>query len=198
MKPTTLCIAALLPLLNTACTVSTVKQEPVVEQAKGQHLRQNEEYISDSSPSMTRVKSGKTLKLVRLMDGGACKNDKEGVRGIFLLYADPEGSEKIKNEQGVQVFAEFEKRIESFSLIALKQAVQKSSFDKNPFALGSSDAERVITKGFIQQFDKTIAPSLENFEQETKLLIDVVPYRQGLIFYTQGCDATHVHQEGGV
>ena len=71
---------------------------------------QDSGFFSGQNPAMTIIKSGKTLNLVRIMDGAACKNEFEGAKGSFLLYADPTDIERIKREQGVKVFTEFENK----------------------------------------------------------------------------------------
>lgn len=147
-------------------------------------------------PPLTSSKAGKTLRLVRLMDGGACKNDLEGVGGIFLLYAEPDDIERIKNEQGTQIFAEFEKTISKIASDALQQAVENTDFSLDPFALDVTDAQLKVAKRLLKQFDLALAPVIEEFQQDTTLAIDIVPFFRSLVFYTEGCDATHEHPNG--
>jgi len=79
-------------------------------------------------PAMAINKAGKSLSLVKIMEGGACKNMREGAKGTFLLYADPDDIERIKKQQGKQAFAKFEQKITDFSVFALQKAVKQLDF----------------------------------------------------------------------
>ncbi|MGR9117339.1 MAG: hypothetical protein ACU85E_16410, partial [Gammaproteobacteria bacterium] len=158
-------------------------------------MDREELFGSSDSPALIQEKAGKMLRLVRMMDGGACKNDTDGVSGLFLLYADPDDIERIKAERGGQVFAKFEREIEVFASVALQQAVNKTRFVPDPFALGIADAQLKIARQLLEQFDLAITPAIENFQHETTLTIEVTPFFSSLVFYTEGCDATHLHQE---
>ena len=70
--------------------------------------------MSGQNPPLTLVKGNKTLNLVRIMDGGACKNDYQGVKGAFLVYADPTDIDRIKRDKGPQIFSDFESKIQIF------------------------------------------------------------------------------------
>ncbi|PKM11208.1 MAG: hypothetical protein CVV13_10145 [Gammaproteobacteria bacterium HGW-Gammaproteobacteria-3] len=150
---------------------------------------------SELAPQSSRSKAGKTLNLVRMLDGGACKNDREGVKGIFLLYADPVAVETIQAQRGVEVFTEFENKIQTFSAEALQEAVNKTDFTPDPFALDAADAQLKVSRQFLDHFDNAIAPAIDAFEQDSGLPIDVKAFFSSLVFYTQGCEATYGHEQ---
>jgi hypothetical protein len=190
--------AMMMLIALSACTAPEVKQSrTTVPEApkKAGPVERESLPLSGETPPLTKTKAGKTLRLVRMMDGGACKNDLEGVQGIFLLYADSEDIERIKAEQGAQVFAEFEKKIEAFSSVALQQAVNNTHFALDPFALDATDAQLKVARQLLAQFDRAIAHPIKQFQQDTTLTIDVTPFFNSLVFYTEGCDATHLHQD---
>ena len=65
------------------------------------------ESMSGQNPPMTIMKGEKKLNLVRIMDGGICKNEFQGAKGAFLLYADSNDIERIKREKGAAIFSDF-------------------------------------------------------------------------------------------
>lgn len=65
------------------------------------------EQMSGQNPPMTIMKGEKKLNLVRIMDSGICKNESQGAKGDFLLYADPNDIERIKREKGAAIFSAF-------------------------------------------------------------------------------------------
>ena len=198
MKLTAQLSAILVLVLLSACTAPETKKSEADTSVVLQKIAPEDDELWKTQgevPPLVRTKRSKTLRLVRMMDGGACKNDLEGVKGIFLLYADPDDIKRIETEQGEKVFAEFEEKIEFFSSFALQQAVNSTRFTFDPFALGVKDAQFKVAKQLLAQFDRAIGPSVEKFEQESTLSIDVVPFFRSLIFYSEGCDATHIHQE---
>lgn len=198
MKLTAQLSAISMLILLSACTAPETKKGDLETSIVLQKTTPEDDEIWKTQgevPPLIKTKKGKTLRLVRMMDGGACKNDLQGVKGIFLLYADPEDIKRIETEQGEQVFVEFEKKIEFFSSFALQQAVNRTRFTFDPFALGVKDAQFKVAKQLLAEFDRAIEPSIEKFEQESTLSIDVVPFFRSLIFYSEGCDATHAHQE---
>jgi hypothetical protein len=71
---------------------------------------------------------GQTLQLVRVMEGGACKNSQQGAFGLFKLYVNLDDIERVKQAQGSEVFADFELSIQDFSMHALQQAVNRFDF----------------------------------------------------------------------
>lgn len=186
MKSVTLFLAALVAAALSACTASQVKQTapPAPETAE----RPASSLLNDELPPATETKADKTLRLVKMMDGGACKNDREGVRGIFLLYADPDAIDSIKKQQGAQVFAGFDEKIQAFSSAALLQAVKNTNFTPDPFAFDLTDAQMKVSRQLLEQFDAAVAPDIEKFQQESGMTIDVKPFFRSLVFYTEGCE----------
>ncbi len=66
------------------------------------------------------------------MDGGACKNDFQGAKGAFLLYADPADIDRIKREKGPRIFSDFENKIQAFSTDALQEAINATNLAEDP------------------------------------------------------------------
>lgn len=145
--------------------------------------------MSEQTPPSTWLRQNKTLRLVRVMDGGACKNTLQGARGAFLLYAEPADVERIKNEQGTKVFSGFEKKIETFSAEALQKAVNAINFEEDPFSLGEDESQQKLIQQLSTQFRHAVEPSLINFTNETSLLVDIVPFVPSFDFLQKGCDA---------
>lgn len=150
---------------------------------------------AETGPPMTLQKAGKTMKLVRIMEGGACKNAQQGAKGVFLLYADAEDIQRIKARQGAKVFAEFEKSITDFSVAALKTAVNKMNYT----AVNTPPSPGAIEQNLIRQFDplfeEAIAPSIAEFQKKSTLTIAVQPFASELVFYNKGCEATKEVEE---
>ena len=144
-------------------------------------------------PPPSKQKDSELLKLVRLMEGGACKNDDQGAKGIFLLYSSPHDIERIQVDKGTQIFADFEKKIQAFSLVAFDRAVKATNIALNPFALDSDDAQHKVAQQLIRKFGEAIASDIKEFQEKTTLTIDVVPFARSFEFYINGCEATHVH-----
>lgn len=196
MKVTVKLLALAMQIILSACTAPEImNSREVPEKVEPAKPERQVLPISGETPPLTKMKSGKTLRLVRMMDGGACKNDMEGVKGIFLLYADPEDIDRIKSTQGAEVFAGFEKKIQAFSSLALQQAVNETQFTLDPFALGVTDAQLKVARQLLEQFDRAITPAIDEFEQDTSLSIDIEAFFNSLVFYTEGCEATHLHQD---
>ena len=195
MKATFFFIAGSIVVLS-ACSFTKIKEtvtEPEVKTDTSIETVDISELISDNPP-MERSKYGKSLNLVRMMEGGACKNDQEGVNGIFLLYAYAGDIERIKKQRGSEIFADFESSIVSFSTAALQFAVDHTNFSLNPFALDEADAKLKVANQFLLEFEKAIQPEILKFEERTSLTIDLVPFFSTLIFFNENCDATHIHQ----
>jgi len=177
----------------TACSTQEVKQEtkPVPAPDKLPAITDESLQPSGQNPPLTLIKGDKTLNLVRVMDGGACKNDYQGAKGAFLVYADPADIERIKREKGAQIFGNFETQIQSFSIQALQDAINATNLAEDPFALGADEAQEKLTKQLSNHFRNSIADAVKLFQKETTLTVDVVPFAPSLIFYQQGCEATH-------
>ncbi len=140
------------------------------------------------APFLYRDKEGQTLKLVRMLEGGACKNDDQGAVGMFMLYADADDVERIKRSEGEAVFADYERTIEQFAMLALEQAVNRLNFSEDPFALDEEDAQRRLAEQLTPLFTDSIADAIAEFEGATSLTIDLIPLPDSLYFYLDGCD----------
>ncbi|TAN68092.1 MAG: hypothetical protein EPN17_09600 [Methylobacter sp.] len=178
----------------TACSTQEVKQDTNIVSAPAKLPTTPEDSLQSSAqnPPLTLLKNDKTLNLVRIMDGGACKNDFQGAKGAFLIYADPADIDRIKDEKGPQVFSDFEIKIQAFSTTAFQSAIDASNLNEDPFALGADEAQEKLMKQVSANFHNSVANAVNLFQQETSLTIDVVPFPPSFMFYQQGCDATHV------
>ncbi len=181
----------------TACSTQEVKQgtpfSPVADKLPA--IPADSSGLSGQNPPLTRVKGDKILNLVRIMDGGACKNDYQGAKGAFLLYADPADIERIKREKGAQVFSDFENKIQSFSTEALQRAINETNLAEDPFALGTDEAREKLTQQLSNNFRSSVTNAVNAFQKETTLTLDVIPFTPSFIFYQQGCDTTHLAPE---
>ncbi|MDD2801872.1 MAG: hypothetical protein PHC94_11265 [Methylobacter sp.] len=185
-KPTYFLIAASL-LTLAACTSQPSKDEqPVVATPPAIATPTASEQV----PPLTELKNGKTLNLVRIMDGAACKNDFQGVKGTFLVYANPEDIERIKHGKGAQIFADFEIKIQNLATEALQAATDTTNLAEDPFAIGVEEARQKLANQLSVNFQQSIDAGLKRFQKETTLLMDVVPFAPSLIFYQTNCEAT--------
>lgn len=180
-----------------ACSSQEVKQDTKTMPApdKSSATIDDSAQGSGQNPPLTQTKGDKTLNLVRIMDGGACKNDYQGAKGAFLLYADPDDIERIKSEKGPRIFSDFENKIQAFSTDALQEAINATNLAEDPFALGADEAQEKLTKQLSNNFRSSVADAINSFQQETTLTIDVVPFAPSFIFYQQGCAATQLEPE---
>lgn len=188
-------IAAVSMILVASCSTGTVKQ-PVEEEAEELTLFEVEPLDdAEGAPPSTHVRSGKTLNLVRVMEGGACKNDREGVEGLFLLYADPDDVERIKVSQGAQIFGDFEREIEAIAAAALQETIKGIYLAGDSFFPDSPTSLQNMISEFSLQFVDTIENAIDAFQRRTALTIDIVPFESSLYFYTEGCEITAVEDE---
>lgn len=134
----------------------------------------------------TLIKSGRALTLVKIMEGGACKNEQQGAIGLFRLYANKEDIARIRKTQGSDIFSDFERQIQNFSMQALQSAIQQLNFQ------GDSSNQQ-LSANLIRLFSSLIANDISEFETKTKLLIDVSPIEDSLVFYLVGCNVPHDH-----
>jgi hypothetical protein len=146
-------------------------------------------------PPLTIIKDDRTLSRVRVLDGGVCKNTLEGVKGTFLIYADLNDIERVKREQGIKVFAAFEKKIIDFTAQTMQKVINDSNLGKNPFALDADDARQKLVNQFNQDFDSQIALPVNNFQNETSLTLVVKAIPANLIFYQQGCSTADIQNK---
>ncbi|MGZ5050547.1 MAG: hypothetical protein ACXWF8_00840 [Methylobacter sp.] len=183
-----------------ACSTQEVKPQtasappssssPIVTDGSSQGSNQN--------PPMTLNKGEKNLTLVRAMDGGACKNDYQGVKGTFLIYADPNDVERVKRDKGTQIFSDFENQIQNFSAQALQEAINETNLAEDPFALSADEAQERLAKQLSNNFRNNIAEAVRQFQQRTTLTIDIVPFAASLFFYQQGCEAASQELENNI
>lgn len=180
-----------------SCSTQAVKQDakPISALAKLPAITDESSQSSGQNPPLTLLKGDKTLNLVRIMDGGACKNDFQGAKGSFLVYADPADIERIKREKGSQIFSDFENKIQNFSTAALQEAINATNLAEDPFALGADEAQEKLVKQLSNNFRSSVADAVNLFQKETTLTIDVVPFAPSFMFYQQGCAATHLEPE---
>lgn len=175
-------IAAILALSSCAT------QKPKVEKARAEPEEPTESEISQPAPPQTTVKHGQELRLVRMMEGGACNLEDQGVRGLFLLYAEPGDIERIKKKKGAQVFAQFEHEIENLSLEALQASIEGINLGDNPFALDVEDAVDQSVEQLVARFKQSAEPLIGNFESNNGLTIDVVPFSPSIGFMLENCN----------
>ena len=175
-----------------ACSTQEVKQDAASDTApdKSPTMANEAGPMSGQNPPMTIMKDGKKLNLVRVMDGGICKNEFQGAKGAFLFYADPNDIERIKREKGTTVFGVFETRIQTIAGDALQEAVDKTNLSEDPFALGDDEAQQKLAKQLTQNFRNAAAYAIDGFQKETTLTIDITAFPPSLIFYQKGCEVT--------
>jgi len=189
-KPTYLLIAISL-LTVTACTSQPVKDAQPVPAPPAIATPAT----SEQAPPLTELKNGKTLNMVRVMDGAACKNDLQGVKGTFLVYANPEDIERIKREKGAQIFADFEIKIQNLASEALQTATDATNLAEDPFAISAQVVQQKLANQLNANFQDSIAAGLKRFQQDTTLSIDIVPFPPSLIFYQKDCEATQLEPD---
>ncbi len=148
------------------------------------------EQMSSQNPPMTIMKGDKKLNLVRIMDGGICKNAFQGTKGAFLLYADPQDIERIKREKGTEVFSAFETKIQDISGEILQEAIDKTSLSEDPFALGEDEAQQKLANKLANNFRTAASGAIDTFQKETTLTIDITVFPPSLIFYQKVCEAS--------
>ncbi|MBZ4202318.1 MAG: hypothetical protein LAC70_04245 [Methylovulum sp.] len=145
---------------------------------------------ASGNPEMTITKQGYSLNLVRVMDGAACKNELEGAKGTFLMYASPIDIERIKKNQGNQIFSEFAVKIQTFAEQALQEAVENTNLAKDPFDLSEEISQQKLVKELSSNFQNYIAEAEEGFTKETSLTIAIKGFLPSFTIFQQGCNAT--------
>ena len=176
-----------------ACSTQEVKRDAATE--KLTTMANETEQISGQNPPMTIMKGGKKLNLVRIMDGGICKNEFQGAKGAFLLYADPNDIERIKREKGAVVFKDFESKIQDLSGDVLQEAVDNTNFSEDPFALGEDEAQQKLANTLANNFRKAASDPVTMFQKETTLTIDITAFPPSFVIYQKGCEAAHEEPE---
>jgi len=145
------------------------------------------------TPDLSILKDGKLLQLVRTMEGGACKNDQQGAVGLFKLYANADDIERIKQTQGSEIFADFEIRIQDFSMLALQQAVKRLNYSAVANLKNKNHAQEQLATELSTLFIALVANDIAEFEASTTLNIDVIPDTDSLQVYLDGCAIPHSH-----
>lgn len=182
-----------------SCSTQEVKPDldsTTVESKTNSIISENKaNNLAGQNPPMTILKGRKKLNLVRIIDGGICKNEFQGAKGTFLLYADPHDIERIKREKGAAIFSTFEAKIENISGDALQIAINKMNLSEDPFALGEDEAQQKLAKQLIHNFHNAAADIIASFQKETSLTIDITAFPPSLVFYQKSCDATIISSD---
>jgi hypothetical protein len=129
------------------------------------------------------------------MDGGICKNEFQGVKGAFLLYADTKDIDRIKREKGVTIFNTFETKIQDISEHALQEAINETNLSEDSFSLGEDQAQQKLASQLVNHFNQNVSNRIDSFEKETTLSIDISPFSPSLIFYQKGCAPSIMNPE---
>ncbi len=179
-----------------SCTSKQIitSDQPDFDSTTNQTEASSELFYSDSpTPPRTLEKGPKRLKLVRMMEGGACKNDQQGAQGVFLIYSDPDDIERIKREKGSEIFSTFEKEIQEFSLVALDKAVKSIEITVDPFALDEADAQSKVFIRLTKSFRLFVEKNIASFQEKTSLTVEIIPFKRTFEFYINHCDVAHTH-----
>ncbi len=197
MKASIRILIGMVFMVLTACATQEAKQNTSAISTTDTLSVITDESMQSSgqNPPMTLIKDEQTLNLVRIMDGGACKNNFQGAKGVFLVYANQDDIERIKSEQGPQIFSDFENKIQTLSTAAFQEAIDATNLAEDPFALGADEAQEKLAKQLFNNFRDSVADAIELFQQETTLTIDIVPFTPSFMFYQQGCKASYLEPE---
>jgi hypothetical protein len=177
-----------------ACSTQETKQDATTSDnsiadpiEKSQSAADSGLQISGKNPPLTIMKGKKKLTLVRIMDGGICKNETQGVKGSFLLYADPNDIKRIKQKKGTGVFRAFETKIQELTADVLHEAIEKTNLSEDPFALSEEDAQQKLVNELVKNFRIIAADPIKRFQKDTSLTIDIIAFPPSLVFYQKSC-----------
>lgn len=195
-----ICLLGLVCLL-AACTTTTPKpdlQTPATDEAESRTLESAPqpgppaEPIAPpaDAPSRTIFSGGRELMLVRAMEGGACNASDQGARGLFLIYADPQGIRRIETEKSSGVFERLEAEIQQMSLKAFQQAVHRSHISPSPFALDQNDAINSVTGEIRMYFEQALESPVADFERRNNLAIRIIPFEHSFDLYSSDCTSS--------
>jgi hypothetical protein len=188
-----------LAIMLASCSTQEVKNNDITnaKEAKNKSTTPENERTQSSgqNPAMTIMRNGLKLSLVRIMDGGICKNEFQGVKGAFLLYADTKDIDRIKQEKGIAIFNTFETKIQAISEHALQEAINETNLSEDPFSLGEDQAQQKLASQLVTQFSNKISKDLDSFDKETSLTIDISPFPPSLVFYQKGCETSTINPE---
>ncbi|WP_404357352.1 hypothetical protein [Methylotuvimicrobium sp. KM1] len=191
MNPKVLAVMMIVFASLAACTAEPVR-DAVDEEIDAFTVYQADPIdVSEEVPSPTHVKGGRELSLVRVMEGGVCKNEREGVEGLFLLYADTDDVERIKITEGAQIFGDFEREIEAIAAMALQETLKGIYLGGDSIFPDSPTSQQNMLNEFELQFVDTIESAIDDFQQKTTLTIDILPFLPSLYFYSEGCELGH-------
>ncbi len=175
---------AIVILTAQGCSTQEVKHDVVEPVSEDQPALD----ISKQEPPLTILKGDHSLNLVRIMDGAVCKNDQQGAKGEFLLYADPVDIDRIKQDRGEKVFSDFEQKIEGFSAAVFEKVINATNLAEDPFALSEYEANQKLAEQIADNFKTEVGDDIEQFQHETTLTIDVVAFPASFAFFRNGCD----------
>lgn len=190
-------ITGIIYLLLTACSTQQVQHSSVSQTVATEADSSPEDSLSRAGvyPPPQIVKDNKSLSLVRIMDGGICKNNFQGVKGEFLVYADVKDIERIKREKTPAIFKDFEDKIQAFSTRVLQEAIEATNLEEDPFSLGEDEAQQKLTTQLVRNFRIAATPEVKAFQKETTLTIDITPFSPSFVFYQKGCDMSNINPE---
>lgn len=186
MKLSRKILATIAVVVLTAQGCSTQEVKPDVAKPAPENKIPLE--TSKQEPALVIRKGDHPLNLVRIMDGAVCKNDQQGAKGEFLLYADPADIDRIKKDKGEKVFSSFQQKIETFSAEVFEKIINTTTLTEDPFALGDYEANQKLAKQVTDSFKTEVANSIDTFQQETTLTIDIIAFPPSFTFYHKGCD----------
>lgn len=187
-------------LILSACSTQQVQQNTLnrpepIESIKSAPSPEAAWSNSGIHPPLKIIKDNQALNLVRIMDGGMCKNDFQGAKGEFLVYANLKDIERIKREKTPEIFKEFENKIQVFSTQVLQEAIEATNLAEDPFSLGEDEAQEKLAMKLADNFRNAVKPAVKAFQKETTLTIDVAPFSPSFVFYQKGCDMTKINPE---
>lgn len=184
-------------LILASCSTQQVQQNAINQPKPIEPAPSTDGAWSNSgiNPPLKIIKGDKALNLVRIMDGGICKNSSQGAKGEFLVYADPNDIERIKREKTAEVFKDFENKIQVFSTQVLQEAIEATNLSEDPFSLGDDEAQQKLATQLADNFRTAVKPAVNAFQKETTLTIDVAPFSPSFVFYQKGCDVTRINPE---
>jgi hypothetical protein len=184
-----------------ACSIQETKQDAALANNNATYTEALPALTNEAgqmpihTPPVTIMKGKKKLSLVRIMDGEVCKNEFQGAKGTFLLYAAPGDIERIKREKGAMIFRTFETKIQNISGDVLEEAINKTNLSEDPFALSEDEARQKLANKLVNNFRKAATSAVKAFQKETTLTIDITAFPPSLVFYQKGCEATYIDPE---
>ena len=184
----------------TGCTSQPVKESDtanntITESHEDPTQSKYPPQMTGINPPMTITKGKKKLNLMRILDGGICKNDLQGAKGTFLLYADSSDIDRIKKEKGSAIFKTFETKIQEISSTILQTAIDNTNLGEDPFALGPDEAQQKLASQLMLNFADAASESINKFQKETSLTIDITAFKPSLVFFQKGCDESKLDEE---